>query len=555
MEDKRSNFNKYSDKLNKNHQSKILKSGRSTDTFKKADLQSKNKRLNKTNQYNFDTKSELRSDKKTNNTSYESNIIKKSNTHKRGEYVTKNFQKRIQAKDQRYDGFKSSPIYNGSSGNEGYKYHFNSKKPAEGKNIDVFKKSPGSIIRSSSIKTSSSFSKHTLKQFKKSASEDDEKEKSSVSQKIKQENKKFIKKKLRKKVFKKAGSVNPTNPIRRAMRAVLKPKTPLGWGMVGAIGAFVGILVVIMSVMAIFTGMGNSLVTAHASTSFLATDEDIKSTESKYVELEKKMRSEIENIRNTHPGYEDYSYDLGEIGHSPYELAAYLTCKFNEYKYSDPEVQKELISLFNSQYKVVYTEYQKDGKRGILGEIRVKSLNSLAAERLDDFAYERYRTILSVYGNSEVFGDNGKTNYNPNSDVDYSSMDFSKDLPASELQKRIASIAKNNAGTQPATAGWCAAWVSGVYQAAGLPYPGGNAIDFWYKWKDTGSTDMSKCPIGAAVVTYPTDGNRPYGHIGIYIGNGMIANNIGGVVLWSIEKFDRNGGIAGWVYPNGVPFN
>ena len=134
-------------------------------------------------------------------------------------------------------------------------------------------------------------------------------------------------------------------------------------------------------------------------------------------------------------------------------------------------------------------------------------------------------------------------------------MDFSNYLPASELQKRIAVIAKNNAGTQPATAGWCAAWVSGVYQAAGLPYPGGNAIDFWYKWKDTGSTDMSKCPIGAAVVTYPTDGNRPYGHIGIYIGNGMIANNIGGVVLWSIEKFNRNGGIAGWVYPNGVPFN
>ena len=210
MEDKRSNFNKYSDKLNKNHHSKILKSECSTDTFKKAVLQSKNKRLNKTNQYNFDTKSELRSDKKTNNNSYESNIIKKSNTHKRGEDVTKNFQKRIQAKDQRYDGFKSSPIYNGSSGNEGYKYHFNSKKPAEGKNIDVLKKSPGSIIRSSSIKTSSSFSKHTLKQFKKSASEDDEKEKSSVSQKIKQENKKFIKKKLRKKVFKKAGSVNPT---------------------------------------------------------------------------------------------------------------------------------------------------------------------------------------------------------------------------------------------------------------------------------------------------------------------------------------------------------
>ena len=50
-----------------------------------------------------------------------------------------------------------------------------------------------------------------------------------------------------------------------------------------------------------------------------------------------------------------------------------------------------------------------------------------------------------------------------------------------ELMKRIAAIARENQGLYPAyTPDMCAAWVTGVYQAAEAPeIPYGNAIDMW----------------------------------------------------------------------------
>ena len=89
------------------------------------------------------------------------------------------------------------------------------------------------------------------------------------------------------------------------------------------------------------------------------------------------------------------------------------------------------------------------------------------------------------------------------------------------MQKRVAAIAESNQGTRPCTAGWCAAWVSGIYEAAGLGYPGGNAIDYWTRWSSSGSTSMDNIPIGAVVVgsgSGSAAGNK-YGHVGIYIGN------------------------------------
>lgn len=60
-------------------------------------------------------------------------------------------------------------------------------------------------------------------------------------------------------------------------------------------------------------------------TSFTAEDEDILGTDEDYTALENDLRSQVDNIESTHPGYDEYRYALDEIGHNPYELAAYLT--------------------------------------------------------------------------------------------------------------------------------------------------------------------------------------------------------------------------------------
>ncbi|MBO5656898.1 MAG: SH3 domain-containing protein [Agathobacter sp.] len=130
------------------------------------------------------------------------------------------------------------------------------------------------------------------------------------------------------------------------------------------------------------------------------------------------------------------------------------------------------------------------------------------------------------------------------------------------LQLRVAQIAKDNKGTRPCTGGMCAAWVSGIYSAAGLGYPGGNAIDYWTRWGSTGSTSMDNIPVGAVVCGSGSGsalGNQ-YGHVGIYLGNGLVADNVGYHRIISIEDWAKYNvgtcsgytGYIGWVWPYGT---
>ncbi len=134
----------------------------------------------------------------------------------------------------------------------------------------------------------------------------------------------------------------------------------------------------------------------------------------------------------------------------------------------------------------------------------------------------------------------------------------------SGLAQTIATNARNNNGWYPAAAGMCAQWVAGIYAQSGAGRPYGNAIDYWNKWSYSGSTSKSNIPVGAAVISSGAGVlAATYGHIGIYLGNGMVASNIGGVKIESIDSFDRSAtatcqghrGYIGWVWPNGVALN
>ena len=83
-------------------------------------------------------------------------------------------------------------------------------------------------------------------------------------------------------------------------------------------------------------------------TSFTAKEEDIIGADNDYKALEAALRNKINNIERTHSGYDEYRYDLDEINHNPYELAAYLTVKFEDY--TRDEVQATLQWLFEQQY-------------------------------------------------------------------------------------------------------------------------------------------------------------------------------------------------------------
>lgn len=93
--------------------------------------------------------------------------------------------------------------------------------------------------------------------------------------------------------------------------------------------AAVGLLVLVIagsvsSCSVLINGGGNVVL----GTSYTAEDEDLKGVETDYTRLEDKLRKQIDRIETDHPGYDEYRYNLAEIGHNPYELASLLTVEF-----------------------------------------------------------------------------------------------------------------------------------------------------------------------------------------------------------------------------------
>lgn len=87
--------------------------------------------------------------------------------------------------------------------------------------------------------------------------------------------------------------------------------------------------------------------------------------------------------------------------------------------------------------------------------------------------------------------------------------------------------------------GWCAAWVTNVFRNAGVGYFGGNACDMFNAW--CYSADRSALKVGMIVAdsSHPTTGiaGRLYGHVGIYVGGGIVMSNQGAITSKSLDSF------------------
>ena len=87
--------------------------------------------------------------------------------------------------------------------------------------------------------------------------------------------------------------------------------------------------------------------------------------------------------------------------------------------------------------------------------------------------------------------------------------------------------------------GLCAMWVSRVFSAAGFGYPSGNANDMYYAWCTSSDRSQLKPGMIIAVSTHPfSAAGRIYGHVGIYMGNGVVRDNIG---------YIRSSGLDDWI--------
>jgi len=94
-------------------------------------------------------------------------------------------------------------------------------------------------------------------------------------------------------------------------------------------------------------------ITGVIGTSYTAEDADILGADEDYTALETNLAAQINNIPGDYPGYDEYNYSLAAIGHDPFELASYLTAKYNAY--TRPEVRGDLDVILSQQYRLTLT--------------------------------------------------------------------------------------------------------------------------------------------------------------------------------------------------------
>lgn len=112
-------------------------------------------------------------------------------------------------------------------------------------------------------------------------------------------------------------------------------------------GLVVGIIAaMVSSCTVVFEGTSEAVM----SSSFTATEENIKAAENYYRGLEADLRQQLIELEEDNPGYDEYRIERGEIGHNPFELAAFLTVLYEDY--SLKKVRNTLDALFAAQYSL-----------------------------------------------------------------------------------------------------------------------------------------------------------------------------------------------------------
>ncbi len=93
---------------------------------------------------------------------------------------------------------------------------------------------------------------------------------------------------------------------------------------------------------------------AIAASSYTAEDQDINNAELVYTEWETDLQMQIDNAEADHPGYDEYRYHVGNIGHNPFELMGLLTASYQAFQYED--IEAVLQEIFAEQYSLEFVE-------------------------------------------------------------------------------------------------------------------------------------------------------------------------------------------------------
>lgn len=124
-------------------------------------------------------------------------------------------------------------------------------------------------------------------------------------------------------------------------------------GVLITVGIMAVLLVMIMTSVSSCGAMFADTQSTVLAASYLSEPAEIDATDLQFTRLELDLQNEIDNIEIDYPGYDEYSYNLGEIGHNPFTLIGYLSAVHTEFTAS--EVESEVQALFDEMYTLTLT--------------------------------------------------------------------------------------------------------------------------------------------------------------------------------------------------------
>ena len=312
------------------------------------------------------------------------------------------------------------------------------------------------------------------------------------------------------------------------------------------IGACVGLLFGGMSSCSI---MGGSGVSGVFMTSYPSEDADMLAAEAAYADLEAKLQDELDNYETYYPGYDEYRFDLDEIGHDPYVLISILSA-LHEGVFTIGEVQSELQTLFDRQYTLTQTvtvevRYRtetdtwtdEDGNTHTdtyevpydyyICNVTLENfdLSHLPVYMMDEEQLSLYAAYMSTLGNRpDLFGGGEYPNASTLQEPTY------YDIPPEALEDETfaAMIAEAEkylgypyvcGGSSPSTSFDCSGFVSWVINHSGWNVGRLGAQGLYNICTPVSSSQAKPGDLIFFKGTYDTPG---VSHVGIYVGGGMM---------------------------------
>ena len=334
-----------------------------------------------------------------------------------------------------------------------------------------------------------------------------------------------------------------------AKRAAEDTKKASEWITEHKKGIFLVLGIAAIIVLLLCTASSCSMMIQGSATSinvstYPSEDRDMLAAEVQYCAMEAELQAKLDNYEATHD-YDEYHFDLDEIGHDPYVLISMLTALKGR-EWTLEEVTGTLRMLFDRQYiltETVETEIRyrtevrtdRDGNRYTVQVPYEYTICTVALENFDlshvpvyvmsEDQLAVYAMYMATLGNRpDLFGDSDYVNryYGNGSGGSY-------DIPPEALEdEAFAAIIKEAekylgfpyvwGGSSPATSFDCSGFVSYVYNNCGVGWSFGrlSAEGIRQICSYVSPADAKPGDLIFFEKTYNTTGAS---HIGIYVGN------------------------------------